>query len=148
MFKFFNRKKVDLNAPHINDFEEILADDLQINIKKDRTPMSFTSTQTKENLRKLRMNYKLDDYEYNYYEADMMNYDDENYDEKNQEEVLCAKDIHNPSNHYNPLRSSNSYGLNDASEYYNFWNVDDEEPFGSNPLCDTNFYGEDFNAFY
>lgn len=95
-----------------------------------------------------------DDYDDDY--DDMDDYDDNEYyddsgeryyEDADEDEYLCAKDLHNPANYYNPLRDS-TYRSHDPNEYYNVF--DDREDYinGTNSTFDANVLGEDDNAFY
>ena len=95
-----------------------------------------------------------DDYDDDY--DDMDDYDDNEYyddsgeryyEDADEDESLCAKDLHNPANYYNPLRDS-TYRSHDPNEYYNVFDDGEDYINGTNSTFDANVLGEDDNAFY
>lgn len=95
-----------------------------------------------------------DDYDDDY--DDMDDYDDNEYyddsgeryyEDADEDEYLCAKDLHNPANYYNPLRDS-TYRSHDPNEYYNVFDDGEDYINGTNSTFDANVLGEDDNAFY
>ena len=86
----------------------------------------------------------MDDYDDNEYYDDS---DEGYYEDADEDESLCAKDLHNPVNYYNPMRES-TYRSHDPNEYYNVFDDGEDYINGTNSTFDANVLGEDDNAFY
>ena len=86
----------------------------------------------------------MDDYDDNEYYEDS---DEIYYEDEDEDDSLCAKDLHNPANYYNPMRES-TYRSHDPNEYYNVFDDGEDYINGTNSTFDANVWGEDDNAFY
>ena len=86
----------------------------------------------------------MDDYDDNEYYDDS---DETYYEDEDEDDSLCAKDLHNPANYYNPMRES-TYRSHDPNEYYNVFDDGEDYINGTNSTFDANVWGEDDNAFY
>ena len=86
----------------------------------------------------------MDDYDGNEYYDDS---DETYYEDEDEDDSLCAKDLHNPANYYNPMREG-TYRSHDPNEYYNVFDDGEDYINGTNSAFDANVLGEDDNAFY
>lgn len=131
MFKLFKNKKENYtDYETVDSQDDINASIYGLPIKKDKTYMTFTSTQTKEELNKILDNSFLYDYDDNH--TSYSNNSD-NYYENIEEDNYCRRrmpsEVWNSDKYWDVNRYNDPYIQTSACEYYNTQGLEDYNNF-------------------
>lgn len=124
--KIFNKKEDFSQLQDITCVEDILAYETGMPIKKDKTKMTFSSTQDKETLSKIfneREYYGNRKENVNYYKKNNNNNININFDCDDEERM--PSDLVNPQKYCDPQRYCNPYIQTSVFEYSNIFDSDD-----------------------